>query len=152
LLDIFHFFFVKHRTRVNSFHFVIFGIIYQLIVELKSFLLCFLLAVPFSGISYQVEKANVKSAKTYANHDDLPVSHFSFVGQDVPQNSKGQTFLSKRDPKAINTGGRIIAEDSGSIINSILFDEGNPVAPRQSANSQHFIDRFLRSSISPQAP
>jgi hypothetical protein len=121
-------------------------------VKLRVLLLSLFLTIPFLGISYPAENADFKSAKAYANHDDLPVIHFSFVGQDVPQNSKGQTFLSKRDPKAINTGGRIVSQDIGAIINPIFLDEGTLVIPRPLTNSHHFIDRFLRSSISPQAP
>lgn len=108
--------------------------------------------IPFLGISAHADNSELKSRKTYANNDEKPVSNLVFVGQDVPENAKGQTFLSKHIPKAINTTGRIIVHDIDGIFKITLQNEVTASIPRPLTISHYFIDRFLRSSISPQAP
>jgi hypothetical protein len=121
-------------------------------VKLRVVLLVLLVAIPFLGICNQIDNSDLKSSKTYTNHDEKAVSHFSFVGQNIPENSKGQTFLSKHIPKAINTSGRIIVHDIAGTSQGYSLDGFTMAIPRPLTNSYCFIDRFLRSSIAPQAP
>lgn len=121
-------------------------------MKLRALFLSLFLAVPLMGISLQAENADFKSAKGYANHDERYVSHFAFVGQNVPDSSKGQTFLSKHIPKAINTIGRIIVHDIVGISQGHWLDAFTRAMRGPLTTSHNFIDRFLRSSISPHAP